>query len=471
MTTSVHNRLLAEGVGYTVVDALQQALALAAMPIVLLLIDPAEFGQVTWGLVWMQLALAAGGLGLDFALLRHFDRLPEQSQPGTSARVLSLSAIAAATAGVLVVLGSLLLPADRGTVRMLWAGTAIGLILAVRGVPLAVLRARRDVRRYAVLLLGGAVLQAIGQVGGALVRPDAAGYMTGYALATAAGLAWALVVTRGTFAWREFGRWPEATLVRYAMTVLPSTLFNRVLASADRFALFQMQDLATLGTYGLAARLALPLKMVSGGFKTALAPALGDAERQGEGLGAVLLPFGAFVTRLLICGAALLLLGLELLALTPWGGQTAAKVEALLALLLVAQVAAALAALLQTVVYYSPRPGRAGTAGAASAVVLLAAIAVLVPHHGAIGAAIAQILASWVALGMQTRWLGDIPRMRSHILLWTLASVAPVLIVAAGRLAGPGPLLWGKILFACLAVGALASDLRKGRGFLRPTSG
>jgi O-antigen/teichoic acid export membrane protein len=470
MTTSLHNRLLAEGVGYTGIDALQQAIALASMPVVLLLIDPAEFGAITWALVWMQLALATGALGLDFALLRQYEGIVPALRPATCARVLTLSVVLAALSAALIAAAIAAAPAQPSTTRMVWTGAGIGLLLAVRGVPLAVLRAARDVRRYGALMLGGALLQAVGQVGGALVRPDALGYMAGYLMATAAGLIWAIAVTRRDFEWRQFGRWPDAALVRYAVAVLPSVLFNRVIASADRLVLFYGHDLRTLGTYGLAARLSLPLKMLSGGFKTALAPALGQAERQGADVAGVVLSFGDFVTRLLLCGSSLLLLGLELLALTPWRGEIASEVGSLLAVLLVGQAAAAHAALLQTVVYYSPRPGRAGLAGGLSAAVLLAGIAGLVPRYGAMGAAFAQVLASWVALGMQTHWLDHLAGVRRHVASWALASTLPVVVIGVGALGGPRALLWSKVLFAFLAVGALIPDLHMVRGALRKAS-
>jgi O-antigen/teichoic acid export membrane protein len=470
MTTSVQSRLLAEGIGYTVVDALQQAVALAATPFLLLLIDPAEFGAVTWGLVWMQVALAGGTLGLDFALLRHYERIPAAERAGASVRVLTMSTACVVVCAVIIAAADAVVDAEPLTSHMIWSGAAIGLLLAVRGVPLAVLRARREVRRYGMLMLGGALLQAAGQIAGAVVRPDAVGYMTGYAAATGAGLIWALALTRREFAWPEFGRWPDASLVRYAMAVLPSALFNRVTASADRFALFQVQDLATLGAYGLAGRLSLPLKMLSGGFRTALAPALGRTEDRPDELAAVLLSFGGFVTRLLVGGSALLLLGLELLAFTPWRGATAAEVEALLAVLLVAQAAGAHAALLQTAVYYSPRPGRAGWAGGVSAAVLLGDIVWLVPRHGAMGAAYAQVLAAWVALGLQASWLPGVPGVRARAAGWALLGTLPVVVLTLGAIAGPRVLLWSKILFALLAAGALVPDLRRVRGFLPPTS-
>jgi O-antigen/teichoic acid export membrane protein len=419
----VARRLVSESVAYASIDVAQNVLALVVLPVSLFWLTTDDMGTVTLAVLGSQVVLTVASLGLDFAVIRFFLQWPESERP---ARLSGVFVITALWSIALTVAAGALWWQSRGDASAAaLASVAAGTGLAVRAIPMAYFRVTSRLVPYGIVAVGGSAVQAALQIG--LLQADRGhvGFLAGAALA-----AWVSATAACAMAWRMIGaspRTPDRSTMRMAALNLGSGVFNRLLAGADRLTVLAWTNVDTLGVYGTAARWTLPLRTISGGTKLALAPALsrGEASRSLDATASASVTF--FVTTMALV-SALLQLSSWFLLLTPWR-PVLADLQRLLGLLLIAQICAALALMGQTALYYADRAWRSTATAMLTAVVTIGALVWLVPRHGATGAAIAQLLASLVSLGVMARLARDVawtsPRVWGAVALAAIGSAVP----------------------------------------------
>lgn len=382
-------RLVVESGGYAGIEVAQQALALATTVALLGWIAPGDFGRLTLALVIGQIGTTLATLGLEFTVLRQYLVWPEHRRAGAFSAALALALGWATLLAVVAWLVREWIDVDlRRPVLLAWFG---GLVLGIRGLPLAISRVNGWLRRYAAVVVGGSIVQAAMQVTLVMSGRGIEGFVEGQLAGAAASTLLALSLSAPLFTRPQL----EPGTLTYTAAILPSNLGGRMLQVSDRLVLSLFVPAETLGAYGLASRLALPVKMVGGIFRTALAPALSRAEHTGD-LSSL---FTQSMRLLLLATLALatgIALGSVLLYVSPWAA-TAPEVAGVLGLLLWAQVVATLQALGTLRIYYSARPAVAGLASGIGAAVLLLGLSTLAPRWGGTGAAVAELVAAAAA--------------------------------------------------------------------------
>ncbi|MFN8058445.1 MAG: lipopolysaccharide biosynthesis protein [Vicinamibacterales bacterium] len=445
------HRFLQEGVTYALVEAGQQGLGLLVVPALFVWLTPTDVGYVTGALVASLVANTLGTLGLDFTVLRQYFGWAEAERAALVGRVLLFVSLWSAALFAVTVVAGRFVTDEAWRVATTW-GVAGGLLTGVRAIPLAVMRVQGLLKPYAMVVIGGSVVQAAGQIALMWLGWAAPGYLQAIAFAMGASAMLCVWQARSFLAWSRPRAEPVSALWRYTFSVLPANLFNRFVSMADRVTMSFATSVEALGVYGAASRFMTPLKLFSGGFKTALVPALS----RGEGAAGGEEEFGHLATLmvlLLLCGGLLVMAGTWFVRLTPWQAQVG-MLEQLVGLLVVAQLLAGLVFLLQLRLYYSSRPGLTAYIGAANSAALLLALAGLVPRWGARGAAVAELVAGLV--GVATAWILVTRVDRRHALWWKLsalcASCAPT-VVAMWWLAPTGRLLVSTASLVAYAVG------------------
>jgi O-antigen/teichoic acid export membrane protein len=460
-TSEAGGRLLAESVAYIAIDAAQNLLALLVLPASLWWLTPGDMGTVTLTIIGTQIAMAVVSVGLDFAVVRYYLTWPEVDRPGQIAGVL---AIVASGAAIVITGAALLASAFDAYALLVLASVTAGAGLAIRAIPLAVFRVTSGLADYATIVISGSVLQAILQVGLLAMDAGLKGFLVGTSVAAWLSAAMALVFLIRAGKVAAVQRLGGATL-RLGAWAFASTLLTRVVASADRFAVGWWGSMDALGVYGTAARWSMPLRMVSGGTKMAIAPALSRAESAVGSLDSASAIIAALMTILALLTGILQLSALSLL-LTPWWSRID-EFQRLLSVLLAAQLGGCLTLIGQLVLYYGGRSGYSAGLSALSAAVTFGGLAWLVPRFGAVGAALSQLAASMV----QLLALGLVSSRRG----WLSSRSLRALAVSAAGLAGPWLLpLWGSAMVTVVGTGLLArwawDDLRSTvrlRGFAR----
>jgi O-antigen/teichoic acid export membrane protein len=386
--------LLGEAGAYALVEVAQQALAMIALPVFFFFLTVDDFGIITEALVLSQIGLTVSTLGLDFSVMRMFFRWPEEVRGRTIAGVTLISVVWSVVLGV--ALHAALVSRHLGT-NDYWAltfGGWAGLLLGIRGVPLAIVRVTGALKIYGIFVLGGALLQVVLQIACVAAHLGPAGYMLGYAAGAGLSCTIAVVAVRREYRWdARVWRLPAET-VRYTASVLPSVLFSRFIAVADRVLLARFGTQEMLGLYGAASRFTTPLKFLSGGFKLAIVPLLSREERSGD-TARVFERMARFIVLGMLLVGTTIAIAVWCIQFTPWASAST-RLQELVGLLLFAQFLSGLTFLGQVHFYYSPRPGAASLSSGLSAAVLVGGLAWLVPRQGALGAAIAAVASGLV---------------------------------------------------------------------------
>lgn len=383
--------LLSEGAAYAVVEVAQQALAMIALPVFFFFLTVSDFGVITEAIVLTQVGLTVSTLGLDFSVMRMYFRWEDGERRRAIAGVTFVSALwsTALAVGMHIILSAWHL--DANTYWALTYGWWAGLVLGIRGVPLSIVRVTGALKPYAIFVLGGAVLQVVLQIVCVALHMGPAGYMLGYASGALLSCTIAVYAVRCDYKW-DTRVWmlPRET-IRYTASILPSVLFSRIVAVADRVVLARFGTQEMLGLYGAAARFTTPLKFLSGGFKLAVVPLLSRQERAGD-TAPVFERMSRFIVVGMLLVGTLVAVAVWFIQFTPWAPSSGA-LQQLVALLLVTQFLAGLTFLGQVHFYYSPRPSAASVAMTVNAIALLGGLVLLVPKQGAFGAAIAGVIA------------------------------------------------------------------------------
>jgi O-antigen/teichoic acid export membrane protein len=311
----------------------------------------------------------------------------------SEARVRFLSSIVAVGtvwSFVLGVITFLAVPSGLGVRWALIAGCWSGLFLGVRSLGLSFVRVTGALRGYAVIMLGGSVVQATAEVLLVWRGWGPSGYMFGYALGAGVSMVVALLALGRYFEWRKISWQLSPELRSYAISVWPSVLFSRVLLVSDRLVVGRFGGLESLGLYGVASRLTMPIKLMTGSFKLALAPVLSKGEADGVDQYALIHRLGQFIVIAMLFIGSLLGVAVWFAHLTPWVAHSV-DLQRMVALLLLAQYLSGLGFIGQTALYYSKKPHDASVSVAASATALIAGLALFVPWLGGVGAALAQV--------------------------------------------------------------------------------
>ncbi len=386
------SRLLVESGGYAAIEVAQQGIGLVTVAAVLAWIRPEEFGRLTLALVIGQIGTTLATLGLEFTVLRQYLGWPEERRAGAFTAALVL---ATAWTAVLALAGwwgrSLIDSGLRAPILLAWWG---GLLLGLRGLPLAIARVQGWLPRYAAVVVGGSIVQAGLQVVLVAQGRGAEGFVQGQLGGAIASWLLSLAVVSALLSRPRL----EPGTLPYTVAILPSGLANRMILVADRLVLAQFVSLETLGAYGLASRFAMPVKMVGGIFRMALAPALSRAEVEGE-LGSVYSESAKLILSATLAMATAVALGSVLLHLSPWS-DVATSVTEVLGWLLWAQVVATVQALAALRIYYSETPAASGWVSGVGAAALLLGLWVLAPRWGGSGAAWAELLAAVAAVSV-----------------------------------------------------------------------
>jgi O-antigen/teichoic acid export membrane protein len=383
-------RVVSESIAYTAIDAAQNVLALLVIPASLFWLTPADMGVVTLALVGTQIAMTVVTLGLDFGVIRFFFVWPEEERQSRAIGALYLALAVAVAMTVAASLGAAVWRPVQSVAAV--ASIAAGAGLGIRAIPLAVFRVTSRITVYAWLVIASSALQAVLQIAVLVMGGGVSAFLVSSAIASWAGAVWGALVLNGRRP--TAGRWPDRATFSLASWSLGGALANRAAASLDRLALSVWSTSDALGVYGTAWRWSLPLRMISGGTKLAIAPALSRAGDASEGDAAASL--GPFVTLLSLL--SVLLLGTSsLMVLTPWR-TVVVQFQQLLTLLLAAQLISCLTLIGQVLLYYLGKSAQSTTLAVISAVTGSAALLWLVPRYGTTGAAVAQFLASVVTL-------------------------------------------------------------------------
>lgn len=442
--------LLTESAMYAGFEAAQNGLALLTVGVLLNRLGPYEFGQVTMAIVASQIATALSTFGAEFTLLRKYLQWSESDRRAAAAWIVGFAVVWSLVLGGVGwgVEAATGFPDGRIALLGWWSGLALG----IRGVPLSLARVQGRLRLYGAAVVGGSALQSALQIGLVMAGGAATGFVAGQ-LAGAIGSAVLVVAATAGDWWTPRPKLPRDAFT-YTVSILPANLANRILAVADRALLAQFVSLEALGAYGLAARLAMPVKLVVNSLRMAVSPALTRAEKAGH-LDDVFVRTARLSMHATVVAGAAIALAAHALYVTAWAPH-APEVVAVLALLLWAQVIAAGQSTVMLRVYYSSAPGRSAIATVTAALVLIGLLALLAPRFGGRGAALAEVTAG--AVGAALAWWAcrDVVGGRAIRTVWVGA-------VVFGAVAGIGA-MGGRAMFAvsCAAVLVVAGRLLYG---------
>ncbi len=406
--------LLAEGGVYALVEVAQQGMTMLLLPAFFFFLTVEDFGVITTAVVVSQVTMFVSTMGLDFTLLRQYYVWTDDERPRLVSGVLYLATAWSVAVGACVSVATVRLfgSVDYRLALVLgaWAGFALGL----RNIPLSVVRVKGEMKTYASAELGAAIGRGLSQLALIALGFGAAGYMTGYLLGPLLSAAVLLYSARSGFRWRH-PRWRLTSQVwSYTWHVLPSLVFNRLFAIVDRLILFKWADFDSLGIYGAASRFSTSLKLLTGGFKLAIAPALSRAENGDADSASLYASLSRLLLLTMLSVGSALMVCVWFVQFTPWAGRWV-EVERLVSVLLLAQFLGGFGLIWQMGFYYSSTPQAVSIANTVSAVALVAALLALVPSGGAMGAALAQAIAAAANLAALAALEA---KMKGHIKSW-----------------------------------------------------
>ena len=442
---------LTEGAIYVGVDVSQHLAALATIPFVFMYLSAHDLGVITAAVVVTSFA-SLSSVALDFTVIRQYYQVAEDRRPELVSVAFTVTlAVAAAVAGSAVLLlrygGSAMVPTVLGLLT--------GVFLAMRSIPLSVARVRGEFRTYALLTAGSGWLQAVAQSVSLVVNLGLVGFLSAALLVSGITAIASYVLIRPHTRCRvlPLRAWRHDAL-RYALKVFPSVCLSRLVLFADRLALMAWTNFDSLGIYGAASRFSTPLKLVTGGLKMALAPAMSRQERDGQTQPAALDGMVLSMVSITLALGMLVLVSTHLVSFTLWR-EHVVTLQQLLTFLIAAQILGGLIAVGQTQILFSARPAAATWTTAAHSITLGVALVMLVPAAAEQGAAIAELLAGLVAVITMTfvvmRFAGVAVQTWATVALLVTSFLVPAVAVWFIR-PGAQLLLWTAFLFGYVLV-------------------
>jgi len=402
------SRSLLSAAVYSAGFALQRAIGLFMLPLYTRVISPSEYGALG---ILLSINVVAGILfsaGLETSIVRNYFQLasdPERRQEYLDSVWRFLVAFPLITslllsAAVWPVLGG---SHHVGELDVLLMLLAAALNTAGLTLPLAVLRARQDLRGYlsmtAVTALGTPALTVIFVV---LLHQGIRGWFLSSAIVSIAALAIAAIVVP----WRPHARfsWPVVSAaLLFSLPLIPHFVSSWALQLADRLVIAGIVSATQLGIYSLASNLASPILMLvialNQGFIPTYAKAGAQAGHERELSNVVVLQL-AGVVGLTICGALFGPIAVDVLAapdfhsaapLVPW----IVLGYGFLGIYFVPMNGATLGA---------GRRHFAWVASASSATTNIALLLLFVPRYGIYAAAVASAVGYFVLLVSMAVW-------------------------------------------------------------------
>lgn len=288
--------------------------AFLLLPVFTAYLTPAQYGT----LALLTLAGALGAvllrMGLSTSIFRHYYGSGNAQE---ERRVIGTALIWLAGSGALAL--ALAWPAAPAVSRLLFSDAAYAphcrLVLAtavltsVQTVPFALLRARKQSRRYALFSLAQVVVGALSAVWLVVGAGQGLyGILLARLLTAALFTAWGVWLCRDGISWGF--SWPVARgLLGYGLPLIPSAVSSLVLSQLDRYLLQGLAGLEAVGLYALGYQVGAVVNLLLvQPFQLVWFPKIFEMDKRPEGR--------AFFERMLtffVVGAAWVALGLSLL--------------------------------------------------------------------------------------------------------------------------------------------------------------
>lgn len=399
--------------------ALGQVLAFGLQLIFARRLEIAEFGSLSYMMSWLSVGLILGKLGFDTALVRFIAGYTSRQEPELAAGAWHYAWRASLRSSLLIapVFAAIALAmAGRESLR-----TGI-LVVFVALVPVATLgelaaSALRGFKRVGSALLGDSLLRplvaaAAFLAAGACGIWSATSALASYALGTLASAILAAVLLRGSLGIARpavVDPRLERIWLKSAATLMFANAFLILLYTVDTILLGSLQQVAEAGKYAVASRVAILVLFVMNAIQFLGGPMLAEAYASGERdvLRRVIRILNLFASVAAIPIAFLVWLG------APWilgiFGPGFSPASPALRVLLLMQVFNVLTGPVGVILSMTGRQRElAALLGAAFAIHLLLCL-ILIPQHGALGAA-------WSAFVAHALWnLAGVATIRSKL--------------------------------------------------------
>jgi O-antigen/teichoic acid export membrane protein len=262
--------------------SIQRAIGLVMLPLYTRVIAPSQYGALGVLVAAAAVVYIAYSLGLDSALLRNYFQFGDDAE-GRQEYIDSLWRFTvfyplAATAA-LTGIAWLLLPSIKNVsiLDVLFMLTSTAAATASATIPLTLLRARQDLRRYTILTsvvtVGTPLLTALFVV---VLKTGIMGWFIGSTISCTA----TFVVAVRLIPWHVGGRIRGPVLksaILFSAPLLPHLVSGLALQLADRGVIATIVSSKNLGTYTLASNLSAPLMLVVGALYQGFAPAYARA--------------------------------------------------------------------------------------------------------------------------------------------------------------------------------------------------
>jgi O-antigen/teichoic acid export membrane protein len=317
-----------------------------------------------------------------------------------------------------------------------WMGVANALYFAAALYRAALLGLDRQVRMNAVTIISGTVRSFGALAVVALVSPTITAFLTWQTISVLG-----LTLTFGVLAWRAI-RAPASPRFRpellrrewrYAAKVSMSLILNIVIVNADKVFLSALQPLATFGFYALASTVAGTPWMVTIPMNTAVFPRFTQLIESGreEALAALYHTTAQAMAVMVLPGTALVIcFSRGILQLWTHDPIVAANASLLASLLICGSACIGLSSLAGYLAAAGGRPQVMTRTNIAAAMVILPAMALVVPRFGATGAALV-----WIGVSL-FHLFGAVPMAHRHFLRGQLVQwyvddmIKPILAIA-----------------------------------------
>jgi O-antigen/teichoic acid export membrane protein len=415
---------------YALTNAGQRAVAFLLLPLYVAVLSPAEYGRLGVLLTVQSAAATVFTAGMDVSVMRRYVQLEGDADSQMDFVLTAWSFLALTTLVLAGVVSALLValvstsPAfdpRQGALAVVCGALFVGATI----VPLTVLRAEYELRKYiiltGILALANTALTVLFVV---VLRLG----VTGWLVATLAANSIALVAAIFILPWRmptSFDRQSMGAALRIGLPLVPHAASGWSLQLADRIILASLVSVTSLGVYTLGANLALPVLVILQGLNLGFLPTYARAHSDHGVIASLRRAVNLQVAVTLAVGCAVSLLGAPFVnifandysgagVLIPW----ISLGYVILGLYFIP---------MNVISMVIGRTGFVWTLTLTAAAINIGAIYLLVPRYGIIGAAIASAV-GYLALLILVSIYSRLFETRADI---DWRTVAPLLSVAS----------------------------------------
>jgi O-antigen/teichoic acid export membrane protein len=303
---------------YGAAGILSRGISLLLVPLYTRVLSPGDYGSLDMLLAFGALVNFTVALEVTQGVARFYPEAATREEKGSVAStalwftLATYTAFWAAGAAAAPALGGLLLDAPQrdGLVQValaaIWAG---GLFYFAQNQLRWEMQAARSA---AVSLLMSVATAAVSVVLVVVVKLGVAGLLWGQFAGALLGAAAGLYLTRASYRF-GFSRARLATLLRFSVPLVPSSIAVFVAMYVDRFAIKELMTLRDVGLFGVGYRIASLAGLLMLGFQGALTPLVFSHYREPETPGRLAQLFRYFVAFALMVVVGLSLFAPELL--------------------------------------------------------------------------------------------------------------------------------------------------------------